>query len=74
MIEILAFCLVISFSIIISGSFFLNYFSINNLLSKSLYSNPFEKGLFGIIFISYLALLINFVYPLNKTIFQSGAR
>jgi len=68
MIEILVFCLVISFSIIISGSFFLNYFSINNLLSKNIYSNFFEKGLFGIIFISYLALLINFVYPLNKTI------
>jgi hypothetical protein len=68
MIEILLFCLVISFIFILSGSFFLKFFFSNSLISKNIDNNPFEKGLFGIIFISYLALFINFIYPLNKTV------
>ena len=68
MIEILLFCLVISFVFILSGSIFLNFFFSNSLIFKNIDNNHFEKGLFGIIFISYLALFINFIYPLNKTV------
>ena len=37
-------------------------------LKKSEGSNIFQVGLYGIIFLSFVSLLINFFYPLNKNI------
>ena len=53
---------IISLSLIASGKIF------NNIFLKSKSENIFEIIIFGIILNSFLALLINFIFSLNKTL------
>ena len=53
---------IISLSLIASGKIF------NNIFLKSKNENIFEIIIFGIILNSFLALLINFIFSLNKTL------
>ena len=63
MLQILLFSFLINIIIISSGNFFIKNF----ILSKSSYhKNYYEYALFGIIFLSFLALILNFIFPLNK--------
>ena len=55
-------CFAVSYLILVYGHFFKIIFL---KLDQSKLINDYELGLYGIIFLSFIALLINFVFPLN---------
>ena len=61
-IKIFLCCFAISYLIVVYGHFFKIIFL---ELDQSKLINDYELGLYGIIFLSFIALLINFVFPLN---------
>ena len=65
MIEIFLSCIASSVLLLISGNLFCTYF-----LNQNIYENCkfYENSLFGIICLSFLALIINFIAPLSKII------
>ena len=65
MIEILIASLISSVFILGWGNFFSNFF-FSKTYSKTLTNS--EKGLIGVIFLSFLSLIINFFFPINKFI------
>ena len=65
MLEILIYSYFTSIFVFSAGIFF----SVNILnLKNSEVSNIFQSGLYGIIFLSFLSLFLNFFYSLNKNI------
>ena len=63
MLEVIIACFVSTFVITSYGKFFISLTFSNNFQSNL---NISEKGLIGIIVISFLGLLVNFVLPLNQ--------
>ncbi len=65
MIEIFLSCIASSILLLISGNLFCAYF-----FNQNIYGNHkfYENSLFGIICLSFLALIINFILPLSKMI------
>jgi hypothetical protein len=64
MIEVLIFSIASALIFISYGIFFIkNFFLVKNKIDL----NYIECGLFGIIFLSFISLLLNFFTPLNKT-------
>jgi len=61
-IKIFLCCFAVSYLIVVYGHFFKIIFL---KLDQSKLINEYELGLYGIIFLSFIALLINFVFPLN---------
>jgi hypothetical protein len=72
-IKIFLCCFAISYLIVVYGHFFKIIFL---KLDQSKLINDYELGLYGIIFLSFIALLINFFFPLdllvNNLIFFTG--
>jgi len=65
MIEILAASIISNLLIYIYGCIFSRYFFTNNFSNNENFS---EHSIFGIIFLSFIALIINFFIPLNKIV------
>ncbi len=65
MVEIFISCLISGITLLTFGNFFCNIFLKQNNFS---YENFAENSIFGVIFLSFLALIINFMFPINKSI------
>jgi hypothetical protein len=65
MAEILISCLISSITLLTFGSFFCNIFLKQNTFSDEKFA---ENSIFGVIFLSFLALIVNFILPINKYI------
>ena len=65
MIEIFLSSLISGILLLTFGNFFCNIFLKQNTLHAGSYA---ENSIFGIVFFSFLALIINFIIPLNKLI------
>ena len=65
MIEIFISSLISAITLFTFGSFFCNIFFKQNIFSDE---NFAENSIFGVIFLSFCALIVNFVLPINKSI------
>lgn len=65
MIEILAASLISNLLIYTYGCVFIRYFFTKNFLHVE---NFAENSIFGVVFLSFIALIINFFFPLNKIV------
>jgi len=65
MIEIFISSFISAITLLTFGTFFCNIFLKQNSFSDKDFA---ENSLFGIIFLSFLALIINFIFPINKSI------
>ena len=65
MVEIFISCLISGITLLTFGNLFCNIFLKQNNFS---YENFAENSIFGVIFLSFLALIINFMFPINKLI------
>jgi hypothetical protein len=63
LLQILLFSFLVNIITISSGNFFIKNFIISKI---SYHKNYYEYALFGIVFLSFLALILNFFFPLNK--------
>lgn len=62
MIGIFLSCIIVSFTLIVYGKIFLNFFKKSKFYLNENFS---EYGLFGIIFLSFISLLVNFFFPIS---------
>jgi hypothetical protein len=65
MVEIFISSLVSAITLLTFGSFFCNIFLKQNSFNDE---NFAENSIFGVIFLSFLTLIINFIFPINKSI------